>query len=179
MTRRVRPMLEQTGPKLPGKSSQIYAEIQQALPLLLKGNVMSVDPSVGSNSSMPAFAIYQEGELLTSGTLNIDTSMPNWYKLKQVYRQLRNLSKQYKPDVCVYERVPVSAHGGRSQVSHATLLMASGAVIAAVDARAFVGIMPVTWKKYTDANYQKSDEQDAIYIGLAAIEMARQMSEKK
>ena len=160
---------------LPGKTSQIYAEIAAALPLLLKGNVMSIDPSVGSDSSMPAFAIYIEGELHTSGVLNIDKKKPTWYKLKQVYRQIRNLSKQYKPDVCVYERVPVSAHGGRSQVSHATLLMASGVVIAACDARAYVGIMPITWKKYIDSNYVKSDEADAIYIGKVTIQLAYNM----
>jgi hypothetical protein len=83
------------------------------------------------------------------------------------------MSKQYTIDVCVYEQVPVSAHGGRSQVSHASLLMAVGVTMAAVDARMFIGIPPVTWKKHASPGYVKGDEQDAIEMGRIVIEMAK------
>lgn len=166
-------------PLLPGKSTQIYAELENARKLLLKGNVLSVDPSIGSLSSMPGYAVYQAGTLYASGTLIVDPKGTKWERLKEVYRLLRNISKQYTIDVCVYEQVPVSAHGGRSQVSHASLLMAVGVTMAAVDARAFIGIPPVSWKKHVSTNYQKGDEQDAIEMGRIVIEMAVVMEQQE
>lgn len=158
--------------KLPGKTSQIYADINESRRVLLRGSVLAVDPSIGSRSSMPGFAIYKSGILVTSGVLIIDHTESRWMRLKSVYRQLRNLSKEYGIDACVYEQVPVSAHGGRSQVSHASLLMAVGVTIAAVDARAFIGIPPVSWKKFVREDYTKSDEADAVEMGRIVIEMA-------
>ena len=158
--------------QLPGKNTQIYSEIYEGRKLLVRGIVLAVDPSIGSKSSMPGFAIYSNGELLTSGTLRIDATMSQSARLKEVYRQLRNLSKEYKVDACVYEKVPVSAHGGRSQVAHASLLMAVGVTLAAVDARVFVGIPPTSWKKYAREDYTKTDEADAVEIGRIVIEMA-------
>lgn len=161
--------------QLPGKKTQIYADIHEARNVIAHGIVLSVDPSIGSTSSMPGFAVYSAGELVTSGVLVIDPHASRWKRLKDVYRQLRNLSKQYGVDACVYELVPVSAHGGRSQVSHASLLMAVGVTIAAVDARAFVGIPPISWKKYAREDYKKTDEADAIEMGRIVIDMAALM----
>ena len=164
-------------PLLPGKSTIIYSELVAARKLLLKGNVLSIDPSIGSLSSMPGWALYQGGELVSSGCLEIDPKGAKWERLKEVYRLLRNMSKQHTIDVCVYEQVPVSAHGGRSQVSHASLLMAVGVTMVAVDARAFIGIPPITWKKHVSSDYVKGDEEDAIQMGRIVIEMAREMPE--
>lgn len=165
--------MSNTAIQLPGKKTQIYSDIHEARNVIAHGVVLSVDPSIGSTSSMPGFAIYSAGELVTSGALVVDPHAPRWKRLKEVYRQLRNLSKQYGVDACVYELVPVSAHGGRSQVSHASLLMAVGVTIAAVDARAFVGIPPVSWKRYAREDYKKTDEADAVEIGRIVIEMAQ------
>jgi hypothetical protein len=51
--------------------------------------------------------------------------------------------------------------------------MAVGVTIAAVDARAFIGIPPICWKKYIRDDYRKSDEADAIEMGRIVIEMAQ------
>lgn len=163
---------------LPGKDTKIYAAIASAATMLVRGDVLVIDPSVGSHSSMPGWSYWQSGELITSGTLSIDPNEEKWVRLKQVSAALRQLSKQFPCDVCVYEDVPVSAHAGRSQVAHATLLMAVGVTMASVDARLFVGMPPVVWKKRVNADYVKSDEADALEIGRIVIEMATEILQK-
>lgn len=164
---------------LPGKKTNIYTNIRDNCKQLVEGTVLVVDPSIGSMSSMPGWAAYIGGLLQDSGTLEIDlpqaTETPRWVRLKQVYQQLRNLSTGWKPDVCIYEEVPVSAHAGRSQVSHASLLNAVGVTMAAIDANKFVGIPPISWKRYVPEDYVKGDEEDAIQMGRIVIEMAREI----
>lgn len=164
---------------LPGKQTQVYTNIRNACGELVNGVVLVVDPSIGSTSSMPGWAAYIGGVLQDSGTLQIDlpqaTETPRWTRLRQVYQQLSRMSAAWKPDVCIYEEVPVSAHSGRSQVSHASLLNAVGVTMAAIEAPSFVGIPPITWKKFVTADYVKSDEQDAVEMGRIVIAMAREI----
>lgn len=160
---------------LPGKKTQIYQHIRDACKELVEGVVLVVDPSIGSSSSLPGYAVYRAGVLLDSGVLEVHVDGTRWHRLKEVYRQLENLSKAWAPDVCVYEEIPVSAHGGRSQVSHASLLLALGVTMAAIEAPAFIGIAPQSWKRLVSADYVKSDEQDAIEMGRIVIDMAAEM----
>lgn len=162
---------------LPGKATKIYAAIQDAAVLLTEGVVLACDPSIGSASSMPGWACYESGTLVDSGTLDIDASAERWDRLKQVYRLLRNMSRMYKVDACVYEDIPVSAHSGRSQVGHASLLMAVGVTMAAIDARKFIGIPPVTWKRLVGPDYVKGDAEDAREMGRIVIAMAQEIRE--
>ena len=157
----------------PGNKTQVYANIRGSVDALINGVVLVVDPSMGSLSSLPGWAVYRSGVLVDSGVLEVHVEGTRWSRLKEVYRQLANFSAAWKPDVCVYEEIPVSAHGGRSQVSHASLLLALGVTMAAVDAPAFVGIPPISWKRFTSSDYVKSDEQDAIEMGRITISMAR------
>jgi hypothetical protein len=160
---------------VPGKKTQIYSNIQDAAVIITEGIVLACDPSIGSQSSMPGWAVYDAGEYVDAGVLNIDPTGTKWERLKEVYRQFRNLSRRFMVDACVYEEVPVSAHGGRSQVSHASLLYAVGVTMAAVDARKFIGIPPVTWKRFVSEYYVKSDMQDAIEMGQIVIDMATEI----
>lgn len=160
---------------LPGKKTQVYANIREAALGLTRGFVLVVDPSMGSASSLPGYAVYAAGDLIDSGVLQVHTEGTRWHRLKEVYRQLENLSTAWNPSVCVYEEIPVSAHAGRSQVSHASLLLALGVTMAAVEAEAFVGIPPITWKKFVSPEYIKGDEQDAIEMGRIVIAMAREL----
>ncbi len=160
---------------LPGKRTQIYAAIRENCLALSRGVVLVVDPSMGSLSSKPGWAVYSAGDLADSGVLEVHTEGTRWYRLKEVYRQLANLSAAWYPGVCVYEEIPVSAHNGRSQVSHASLLLALGVTMAAVEAEGFVGIAPNSWKRFVSDGYLKSDEQDAIEMGRIVIDMANEM----
>ena len=162
---------------LPSKGSNIFEAIRKSRKPLVSDTVLVVDPSIGSRSSAPGWAVYQVGKLVESGILIIDSEAPKWERLRELHRQLRNLSKKWDPYVCVYEDVPVTAHGGRSQVGHASLLMAVGVVLAAIDAPNFVPMPPVSWKRWVRPEYEKGDEQDAIEIGWITIEMARNIGE--
>ncbi len=161
--------------KLPGKDSKIYGYIRDNIKQLIAGTVLVIDPSIGSASSMPGWSLYKQGVLVRSGTLRIDSTKENWEKLRELHRLLRNLSLAEQPDLCIYENVPVSAHGGRSQVSHAVLLMAVGVTMCAVQADRFLGLAPNVWKSKVRDSYVKSDENDAIEMGWIAIEMAKEI----
>lgn len=163
---------------LPAKSTQVYINLLTCYRQIVKGKLLVVDPSIGSHSSMPGWAVYEQGELLFSGILTIDPTGDVPTRLKEVYRQLRNLSQHHKPDVCIYEEIPVSAQNGRSQVGHASLLKAVGVTLAAVDARFFLGLLPVVWKNRVRDDYVKSDEGDACEMGYVAVDLARELSEK-
>lgn len=162
--------------KLPGKDSKIYQEIKQNLKPLLHGTTLVIDCSIGSMASQPGWAVYKKGQLSSSGTLSIDPRGTKWERLRELHRQLRNLSQKHEPDICVFEQVPVSGHGGRSQVSHASLLYAVGVTMAAVIADAFIGVQPIVWKGRVREGYVKGDEQDAVEMGFIVIEIARVLS---
>jgi hypothetical protein len=157
----------------PSKGSNIHAAVTAAKRALIDGTALIIDPSIGSRSSMPGYAVYVAGKLTESGTLRINPDESKWERLREVHRQLRNISKLHDPDVLVYEDVPVTAHGGRSQVSHASLLMAVGAALAAVDCPHVVPMPPSSWKRWARPEYEKGDEADAVEIGWVTIEMAK------
>jgi hypothetical protein len=164
--------------KLPGKDTEIYRSVRSNLKYIIEGSILCLDPSMGSMSSQPGYAVYRAGKLVESGKLNIDPRGEKWERLHELHRQLRNLSRRIVPDLCLYENVPVSAHGGRSQVSHASLLMAVGVTLAAVEADAFIGITPMVWKSRIRDTYVKSDEADAIEFGWITIEIAKLIAQK-
>jgi hypothetical protein len=158
------------------KTSQTYQDIEAAAEDLVYGTVLCIDPSIGSQSSMPGWAIYEAGLLTSSGVLHIDPTGTQVERLRFLGGVLRSLFETFDPDVLVYEKVPVSAHGGgRSQVGHASLLMASGVVLSIPGPDYTVGIMPISWKKLVRPTYRKGDEQDAIEIGYICIEEARKI----
>ena len=161
--------------KLPGESTKIYQAIRDNIKPILTGTMLVIDPSIGSMSSMPGWALSQAGVLVYSGTLKIDPTMENWEKLRELHRLLRNMSLDFQPDICCFEQVPVSAHGGRSQVSHATLLMAVGVTMCAVQADRFIGLAPNMWKPKVRSTYVKSDENDAKEMAWIAIEIAKEI----
>lgn len=157
------------------KSSQTYEELRQNASALIGGIVLCIDPSIGSMSSMPGFAVYVKGTLTESGTLEIDPSGSIWSRLQQLSHGMRKLIRSFDPDVLVYEKVPVSAHSGRSQVSHASLLYSVGAILSISGPVGYVGLMPVSWKPLVRPEYVKGDREDAVEIGWIAIEEAKRI----
>jgi len=163
---------------LPSKSSAAYAAIRENVLPLTRGIVLVVDPSIGSQSSLPGWAVYGGGDsLLDSGVIPMDVTESRPYRLRAVYDKLENLTTAWQPHVIVYEEVPVMAHAGRSQVSHASLLNAVGVTLAAthLPGVGYVGIQPIVWKKRVSADYVKGDEADAIEMGQIVIAMAHEI----
>lgn len=146
---------------------------------MTEGVVLSVDPSIGSVSSMPAFAIYRAGQLVTSGVWEMDPTSPLPSRLQRLSYLMRKLIKEYDPDVLVHEAisdVPFKGFAGRG---HASLQKALGAILSVSGPDKYVGMLPATWKKFARSHYVKSDENDAKEIGWVAIEQARLIIEQE
>ena len=155
-----------------GKTSAVYSEISANLKGLTEGRVVSIDPSIGSSSSMPGWAVYLAGNYVESGTFDIprDKSIPE--RLKHLARCMTKLYARHDPDVLVYEEIPAQRHGMGNAGAHASLLKAVGAILSVPGPDGYVGIMPVSWKALVLDTYIKGDEEDACEIGRIVIEQA-------
>lgn len=161
------------------RDSKAYQAIRECTMQLQQGIVVCIDPSIGSSSSMPGYAIYKAGMLLGSGIFELDLNKDRPHRLQQLSHLLRKLYSTWKPDVLVYEEVPAMRHGFGNAVSHASLLNAVGVVLSVSGPDYFVGIMPVSWKKLVGEGYVKSDEEDAKQIGRIVISEAARIQEQE
>lgn len=161
------------------RDSKAYQAIRECTFPLQHGIVIAIDPSIGSSSSMPGYAIYKAGELLGSGIFELDLAKDRPHRLQQLAYMLRKLYTTWKPDVLVYEEVPAMRHGFGNAVSHASLLNAVGVVLSISGPDYFVGIMPVSWKGQVRSTYAKGDEADAIEFGWIAIQEAARIEKQE
>ncbi len=160
------------------KGSVAYGQISGCTTHLSKGIVLAVDPSVGSSSSMPGWAIYVHGSLRASGTIPLDPQAPIHVRLRGLVYALRKLHAEYSPDVLVYEEIPAQRYGGGGNAgAHASLLKAVGAILSTSGTDYVVGLLPVSWKPMARSSYVKGDEADAIEIGYIAIQEAARIEE--
>lgn len=163
-----------------GTGTKLYKEIREWKELLLRGRILVIDPSCGSESSQPGWAIYTNGNLEDSGILNINPSEPLWWRLQALFHQLRDLMDECQPDILVYEEISSRAFGGRAASGHASLLKAVGVTLSSVfGVETCIGIRPRTWKALTRPTYRKSDEADAIEMGWVVLQLATQVPDKK
>lgn len=158
------------------KTAQAYGQIQSCLIPILEGTLVAIDPSIGSSSSMPGYAIYRAGILEESGILSIDSSGTIWQRLRMVVHQVRKLYQQWDPDVLIFEDIPPQRHGGDAS-AHASLIKAVGAIISVSGPDYVVGLHPRSWKLLVRPSYTKSDENDAIEMGWIAVQEARRINE--
>lgn len=160
------------------KTSKAYEQISKARLYLTEGIVMCIDPSIGSSSSMPGYAVYKAGTLIASGVIQLPIDREFPIKAQELAYQVRRLYNEYVPDVLVYEEIAV--HGaGRSIHSHVTLLKALGIILSVSGPDKYVGIYPTSWKKLVRDSYVKSDEADAIEFGWICIEQAKQIIQEE
>lgn len=130
---------------------------------ILSGNMLAIDPA----SKSVGWAYYQEGELADSGTIEVPGKLPVQERLHELYRVVYNGLKDIMPDVLVIERI-------RASNAHINLLWAVGTIIAACPAKVVIECNVSTWKKFCPNDYEKTDENDAIMIGHAAVECTRE-----
>lgn len=159
------------------KTSKLYPLMQKYHKLLLKGTLLSIDPSIGSNSSMPGWAVYTAGELIDSGTIAIPPKDEVPVRLQLLSRKVRQLIDMYKPDIMIYEEIPSQRHGGGNANAHASLLKAVGTILSVEGPVGHLGLHPQTWKRLTRDGYEKGDEEDAIEMGWIALDIAHWFSE--
>lgn len=165
-----------------GKGTKAYGQIQGALLPLLRGRMIAVDPSVGSTSSQPGYAVYIQGELRNSGIISIDPSLPIWDRLHRLNYGVRKLYQEWDPDVLVYEDIPAQRHStfnnkGNAE-AHSSLLKAVGAILSVSGPDHYVGLHPSSWKAMVRPEYTKSDINDAIEMGWISIQEGMRIEEK-
>lgn len=160
------------------RGSVAYSQIAGCTKYLREGIVIAVDPSVGSSSSMPGWAVYYSGKCTNSGTLELNPTDPIHIRLRSLVYQLRKLHEAFQPDVLVYEEIPAQRYGGGGNAgAHASLLKAVGAILSTSGTDYVVGLQPVSWKPMARDTYVKGDREDAIEIGWIAIQEAKRIGE--
>lgn len=158
----------------PSKPKASAAKMSKSLKeALVSGTVLAVDPSCGSSSSLPGFAVYSAGELIDSGVIPIDISQDLPGRLRQLHNFICSSMHHLSCDVLVYEDIPPRRYGGGSAHGHASLLKSVGTILGAVDHRHAIGLKPAMWTRHKSVDYVKGDEQDAIEMGRIAIAIAR------
>lgn len=155
-----------------------YREIRANLHALLDGVVLSVDPSCGSMSSMPGWAVSRAGELVDSGTILLPVGEELWVRLQALHHGLRKLIREFSPDVMVFEDIAPRRYGGGSAHSHSSLLKAVGVTLSVSGPSAYIGLRPPIWSKAKRSSYTKGDRADAIEMLYVAISSAAYIAEE-
>lgn len=151
--------------KAPPPPSKLDIAARPALPHLFKGTILAVDPSIGSASSMPGYALVVDGVMVDSGILSINPRESASKRLSGIQHQL--LALVPNPNVLVIEKIaPMLSCGGAGVIQ---LHWACGVILATYPDAVPVMIPNQTWKKYLrdkGIEYKKSDENDAIVLML-------------
>ncbi len=164
-----------------GKKSKTYEAIAQCYREILEGTMLAIDPSTGSKSSRPGFALYKAGELVESGEIAVDLKANRSKRLYEIAETVR--SEFPTPDVLVVEYIPPVTYRGSdvkmNGVSLMALQKAIGAIIGANPVEHLLEIPASAWRKYRPTQYVKTDEWDAICLGICAVETAKNVQKDK
>ncbi len=148
--------------------SKLGKRIKGCAPALVTGTVLSIDPSIGSSSSLPGWAVFQKGKKTASGVLQVPRRGEVWIRLIALGVAISDLIDTHGPiDVMVYEDV-------RGRSVHSSLHKALGAILSRKGPKDYFPFRPVDWTQRASKSYSKSDENDAIEMGQVAIELAKQ-----
>ena len=161
------------------KTSIIDKDCARLSSELTQGTVYSIDPSIGSASSQPGYAVWTAGELEDSGIIRLGCSKTA--KTPSRLHHLRmSLEKSFgKPDVVVVERIVANPRAAAYNNTTAVKAnQAIGVVMAQWDVPV-IEVSPTSWKSTakTLSGYQKTDEWDAIAIGWCVIVKAKEYLE--
>ena len=142
---------------------------------------MSIDPSCGSSSSMPGYALSYfdmstgRGEVTENGIIEIpNVNSPLHQRLHSLQECLQS---EFGDDLryLITEDIAPKVFGrGRGAGGHASLLKAVGVTIAACEWRDVFYVHPQSWHLYTlvkyDGAYIKSDENDARVLSELVLD---------
>lgn len=165
-----------------GKGTKLYSSIREYRDLFLREPFLSIDPSCGSRSSQPGWAVWHAGELLGSGIFKIDPETELWERLQLLASYVKDAVETWQPSLLLYEEIsakPWGRRGGYNATGHASLLKSVGTIMSAATGLPCVGIRPSIWKKLTRPDYIKSDQADAVEMGWAVLHLVALVPEKK
>lgn len=161
------------------KKTKTYQAIEKCYKEILTGTMLCIDPSTGSKSSRPGYAWYEKGHLKESGEITVDLGANRSKRLYEISRCVREDFP--KPDILVVEYIPPVSYKGTATrmntVSLMALQKAIGAIMAAHPFEHLLEIPASAWRVYKPDNYEKTDEFDAICLGICAVETALKIQE--
>jgi len=143
---------------------------------ILEGQVLSIDPSCISSSSLPGWAIFEKGKLKESGVIEGPAHKPLITRLQYL---AACVGRDFEtPDVLVIEKVSSSR-----TLNVASTMEARGVFIAMLHkCEKVIELDPHAWRYYVTIKYGssqyytdnlKSDTQDAIEMGECAVWLAK------
>ena len=146
---------------------------------ILEGTFLAIDPSSGK-SSAAGWALFKEGKLYSSGTVEICSIAAKEMRLRAI---MECVQADFKPvDLLVIENI-------EGRMAPKILIQAAGVYIASIQSKAYFEMNIRTWQSIAeklggwkktnksgtvrgDCNGNEGDEYDAQYIGWAAIALA-------
>jgi hypothetical protein len=159
---------------------------------IINGTFVAIDPScVSATGSKPAYAIYQKGEFVEQGIIDVKYKPALSYRL-QMMRKVISESIAPHVDLLIIEDVPVrpirtmkqAASSGKTFMnfnSISSLKKACGTIISAFEVGTPVIEFPANlWQKMVHnagLEISKKDDDDARWIGWAAIRLLTEMGE--
>lgn len=158
--------------------TRLYASVREVADRILTGRMLVLDPSVGSWSSQPGYAIYEAGQLVDSGVIDMPTYEA---RSRRLYYLRRVLQEQFTEgfDVVVIEDIPTHrfsrGRGGRTFANakaQIPLHKAVGVIESIFDCPTLF-VSPATWHSFAPLDYIKSDESDAVVMGHSVCEIAK------
>lgn len=137
-----------------------------------EGTMLCIDPTSGGtdskgNVSVAGFAVFKGGKLVESGTIGFPQEKVVFKRLRNVLDAITKFFAEREFDLLVLEDI----RGFKAQQS---LIQSCGVYIVGIQSKEFFQPNVQTWKAVARmwGGYTKSDEQDAIYMGYAAIAIA-------
>ena len=153
------------------KKTKTYKAIEPLVDVILDKTMLCIDPSTGSQSSMPGFALFEKGIKVESGIIEVDHKLNKSLRLYEISRCIREDFKDI--DLLVVEYIPpVGYKGGMNSISLMALQRSIGAIVASLPFENLLEIPAASWKAYKPEEYEKTDEWDSICLGLCAIAIA-------
>ena len=147
--------------------SRLHKQLQDHVETLRTGTLLAIDPSSGSQSSQPGYAIFKAWQLLDSGIIRIKPRAALSNRLFELADALRQDFDT--PDILATEGISIIMSGsGFAGPGMVSLQRAIGVVQSCFPVPC-LEVAPVTWRKYIPSTYIKTDENDAIMIGTATF----------
>lgn len=164
--------------------TKLYAAVRGYAEKILTGRVLALDPSIGSWSSQPGYAVYMAGVLIDSGVIEMPTEATRSRRLFYLRRVLTEQFPEYF-DAVIIEDIPTHrfsrGRGGRQYANakaQVPLHKAVGVIESCFDAPCFF-VAPQTWRMHASAEHLSdkergvsTDERDAVAMGIAVLAVA-------
>jgi Holliday junction resolvasome RuvABC endonuclease subunit len=129
---------------------------------------LAIDPASLSTSDL-GYAMFQHGKIVESGTIPKQLRMTLGHRLGLLATKLTLLVNRFRPHLVIVERI-------RGRMSPRELYMATGVIFAICEDIDIIEMPIYAHKSYAkDHGIAKTDENDAISIGLTLIQIAGEL----